>query len=66
MTRATETQMTKLRSQLQEVMDLRAAVALLRWAQAAYMPPDGGAARCRQLALLQRLAQEINIFPTIF
>ena len=58
MTTTTETQKTELRNRLQEVMDLHAAAALLRWDQETYMPPGGAPARGRQLALLQRLAQE--------
>lgn len=65
MTTTTETQKTELRNRLQEVMDLRSAAALLRWDQATYMPPGGAPARSRQLALLQRLAQEKFTDPAI-
>ncbi len=41
---------------LGEVIDLRAAAALLQWDQEVYMPPKGAEARGRQLATLSALA----------
>lgn len=58
-------QRTELVNRLQEVIDLRAAASVLRWDQSTYMPPGGSAARGRQLALLQRLAQETFTDPAI-
>ncbi len=57
--------MKKLREKLGEVYDLRNAVALLWWDQATYMPPEGAAARGRQLSTLQRLAHEKFTDPTV-
>ena len=44
---------------LGEVIDLRAAVALLQWDQEVCMPPKGAAARGRQLATLSALEHRL-------
>jgi carboxypeptidase Taq len=59
------TQWADLRSRLQEIDDLEAAVELLSWDQLTYMPPGGASARGRQLATLQRLAHEKLSDPAI-
>ena len=41
-----------------EIYDLTAVGALMGWDQSTYMPAKGGAARGRQLALLERLTHE--------
>jgi carboxypeptidase Taq len=48
----------ELKTRLLEANDLGAAVAVLSWDQATYMPPGGGEARGRQMATLGRLAHE--------
>ena len=48
----------ELETRLREIVDLRSAAAVLEWDQNTYMPPEGAAARGRQLATLQRLAHE--------
>jgi carboxypeptidase Taq len=59
------TQWADLRSRLEEIDDLKAAVELLSWDQLTYMPPGGAPARGRQLATLQRLAHEKLCDPAI-
>lgn len=49
----------------QEIYDLTGIAALLSWDQSTYMPVAGGAARGRQLALLERLAHERRTDPVI-
>jgi carboxypeptidase Taq len=48
----------KLKSLLTEIDDINAAVSLLYWDQATYMPAGGAAARGRQLATLRQIAHE--------
>ncbi len=48
----------ELETRLREIVDLRSAAAVLEWDQNTYMPPEGAAARGRQIATLQRLAHE--------
>jgi carboxypeptidase Taq len=48
----------ELKGRLQEVDNLRRALAVLAWDQSTYMPAGGAAARARQLATLGRLAHE--------
>ncbi|HKQ70676.1 MAG TPA: carboxypeptidase M32 [Polyangiaceae bacterium] len=55
----------KLKTLLAEHSDLESAASLLRWDQATYMPPGGGAARGRQLATLDRLAHDRIADPEI-
>jgi carboxypeptidase Taq len=57
--------LTELRARLREIVDLRAAAAVLDWDQQTYMPPGGAQARGRQTALLSRLAHERRISPEI-
>lgn len=60
-----DAKLQELKTRLKEINDLTAAAALLEWDQATYMPPGGSAARGRQSATLNRLAQEKLIDPTI-
>ena len=60
-----EKEIKKLREKLGEVYDLRNAAALLWWDQATYMPPEGAAARGRQLSTLERLAHEKFTDPAV-
>ena len=53
-----ENRIKKLKERLSEVYDLRNAAAVLWWDQTTYMPPEGAAARGRQLSTLERLAHE--------
>lgn len=53
-----EEKLERLKKLLGEVFDLDCAAALLGWDQNTYMPPGGGPARARQLALLRRLSHE--------
>ncbi len=55
----------QLKARLQEIRDLQSASAVLGWDQHTYMPPGGGPARGRQMALLRRLAHERSIDPAI-
>ena len=48
----------ELKNRLREVNDLSAAISVLDWDQATYMPPGGAPARARQTATLSRLAHE--------
>ncbi len=48
----------KLETRLREVEDLRNAAAVLAWDQATFMPSGGASARGRQIALLEKTAQE--------
>ena len=58
-------QFNELKMRLMEISDLENAGLLLDWDQATYMPPGGGMARGRQLALLARLCHEKSIDPAI-
>jgi carboxypeptidase Taq len=53
-----EKKLQELKTKLLETNDLNAAVAVLQWDQTTYMPPEGAAARGRQMATLSRLAHE--------
>jgi carboxypeptidase Taq len=55
----------ELKNRWCEVSDLQAAAGVLFWDQATYMPPGGGPARARQLALLSRLAHEKVTDPAL-
>jgi carboxypeptidase Taq len=54
-----------LKQRLAEVFDIEGAAGLLYWDQATYMPKGGAAARGRQLAILERIAQEKFTDPEI-
>lgn len=58
MNRRTATHLKQLKERLLDVTDLNLITYLLDWDQSTYMPPAGGEARGRQLALLQRLAHQ--------
>jgi carboxypeptidase Taq len=60
-----EANLQELKTRLMEASDLDAAGAVLAWDQATYMPPGGGEARGRQLALLGRLQQERSTDPAL-
>ncbi|TFG72752.1 MAG: carboxypeptidase M32 [Anaerolineales bacterium] len=60
-----EKELNTLIERLQEVDDLESASAVLDWDQATYLPPEGAAARGRQLATLGRLAHEKFTDPLI-
>lgn len=55
----------ELKTRLRESDDISAAARVLVWDQATYMPSGGGAARARQLATLEKLAQEKFTDPAI-
>ncbi|MCL6590964.1 MAG: carboxypeptidase M32 [Firmicutes bacterium] len=55
----------ELKAHMQEIQDLKAAVALLSWDQMTYMPPGGAAARGRQMATLEKLAHEKMVSPEL-
>ena len=55
----------ELTARLAEHSDLQAAIAVLRWDQATYMPGGGSAARGRQLATLARLAHDRLTDPAL-
>lgn len=56
---------TQLLNRLTEINDIKAAISLLHWDQATYMPPGGAIARGRQMATLRRLAHEKLIDPVL-
>jgi carboxypeptidase Taq len=60
-----EEKLNKLKSRLQEIYDIDCAGSVLSWDQNTYMPPGGGPARARQLALLRRLSHEKFSSPEI-
>jgi carboxypeptidase Taq len=60
-----ESKLKELKARLMEVYDLNSAASLLSWDQSTYMPPEGAAARGRQMALLGRIGQEKAIDPAI-
>ncbi|MGC9528014.1 MAG: carboxypeptidase M32 [Limnospira sp.] len=51
-------QFLELRCRLREIQDVEAAIALLQWDQATYMPSGGIAARARQIAALKQIAHQ--------
>ncbi len=55
----------ELKARLFDVYDLRMAAAVLSWDQQTYMPPGGGEARGRQMAILNRIAHERFTDPAI-
>lgn len=57
--------LAELKTRLTAVNDLSRASAVLGWDQQTYMPPGGAAARGRQMATLQALAQEKFVDPAI-
>ena len=50
-----------LRDRLAEQVDMHAALAILDWDQAVFMPTGGGDARSRQLATIVRIAHERHV-----
>jgi carboxypeptidase Taq len=60
-----EDKLAELKARLAEITDLNLASSLLFWDQSTYMPPGGGAARGRQLALLATIAQEKSVDPEL-
>ncbi|HTS20197.1 MAG TPA: carboxypeptidase M32 [Casimicrobiaceae bacterium] len=56
---------TELKQRLQTIEDLSDAQKVLVWDQATYMPPGGGEARGRQLALLSSMAHESLTDPAV-
>ena len=57
--------LVELKSRLREISDLNAAGDVLNWDQATYMPEGGAGARCRQRAMLNRLAHERAVAPAL-
>ncbi|MCG8348136.1 MAG: carboxypeptidase M32 [Chloroflexales bacterium] len=60
-----ETKLQELKTRLAEINDLHAANGVLTWDQTIYMPPDGAAARGRQIATLAHIAHEKFIDPAV-
>ncbi|MBC6490302.1 carboxypeptidase M32 [Flavihumibacter stibioxidans] len=56
LTATTETLYERYVAELQQIADIRYAVALLQWDQETYMPVSGAAARSRQVATLSEMA----------
>lgn len=48
----------ELKTRIAEVSDLRRVNAVLGWDQSTYMPPEGAAARGRQMATISKLSHE--------
>jgi carboxypeptidase Taq len=63
--RRVEADMIELKRRLLEISDCEAAVDLLHWDQATYMPPGGAAARAHQLSTLSRIAHEKSVDPEL-
>ena len=61
----TEPKLVQLKTLLTEINDIESAAALLYWDQATYMPPEGTAARGRQLATLTQIAHAKFTDPQI-
>jgi carboxypeptidase Taq len=57
-TEQTNPKLLKLKSLLAEIEDLHSAASVLYWDSKTYMPPNGFAARGRQLATLEQIAHE--------
>ena len=57
--------LAELKRRLREISDLNAASDVLNWDQATYMPKGGAGARGRQRAMLNRLAHERAVAPTL-
>jgi carboxypeptidase Taq len=57
--------MNPIRERMDEVADVRAAIALLSWDQETYMPPKGAVARAEQLATLSALAHRLFTDPEL-
>lgn len=57
--------LAQLKAKLGEIQDITGAIGLLSWDQTTYMPEQGAPARGRQLALLSRISQEMQIDPEI-
>ena len=60
-----EEKLEALRMRLAEVYDLGMIGAVLNWDQSTYMPPGGGPARGRQMALIGKLGHERFTDPAI-
>ncbi|PYV84268.1 MAG: carboxypeptidase [Acidobacteria bacterium] len=54
-------QLTRLKSKLAEICDLKGAASVLGWDQQTYMPPGGANARAEQLATLEKLSHEMFV-----
>ncbi|MEZ4770743.1 MAG: carboxypeptidase M32 [Caldilineales bacterium] len=55
----------ELKSRLREASDYSSAASVLYWDQTTYMPSGGAEARGRQIAALQKLAQECFTDPAV-
>ncbi len=53
--------LTRLRTRLAEITDIRNAAHLLEWDQQTMMPPDGAQARAEALATIQRIHHELLV-----
>src|SRR5687768_31140 len=62
---AADARYLELRSLLQELDDLKSAVAVLYWDQNTYMPVQGAASRGRHIATLTKLAHESLTKPRV-
>lgn len=60
-----ELKLEELKSRLGQIQDLEAALDLLHWDQATYMPAGGAAARGRQIATLRQIAHQRLTDPHI-
>jgi carboxypeptidase Taq len=60
-----EKRLAELKTRLGEVADIDAALAVLGWDQATYMPRGGAAARASQMATLGRIAHAKFVDPAI-
>lgn len=60
-----EEKLAKFKAMLQELGDLQSNSYLLIWDQSTYMPPGGAEARARLSGLVNRLAQERLVDPTL-
>lgn len=52
------TKLNELKTRITEITDLRMTNAVLGWDQSTYMPPEGAAARGRQMATISKIAHQ--------
>lgn len=62
---STTPQLEELKARVTEIYDINAAVSVLSWDQATYMPSGGAGARGRQMALLRQMAHQKLVDPRL-
>ena len=54
-----------LNQRLRDITNLQHATAVLGWDQQTYMPPAGARSRGEQMAILARIAHEMQVSPEL-